>query len=65
MVDTLIRQLSLANVVTGLPCQAITVTAHTNQQKDLNRIVLTFHVWIFIVPEDGFSCFGGFENHNR
>ena len=65
MVSTLMRQRSLAHRVAGAVVKTANKTATISKPGNLNRIVFTFHVRIFVVPEDGLSRFGGFKNHNR
>lgn len=65
MVSTLMRQLSLAQSVAGAVVKAANKTVIISKPGNLHRIVFTFHVRIFVVPEDGLSRFGGFKNHNR
>ena len=65
MVSTRIWQRSLASTSPVDSDQQPIKTRITSRTGCLNRIVFTFHIRIFVVPEDGLSRFGGFKNHNR
>ncbi len=65
MVSTLMRQLSLASDGEGTAIRAGVNSATISIASDLNRVGFTFHVRVFVVPENRLSRFGSFKNHNR